>query len=111
MSCSIVEPEVFEPPAVVDAVDHRREPLDVGLSAGRGAAVKNDRSGAVLGQPPLDLLYQLLALLLVEFDRLAVDQIVDLGIAIAIGVILGSAGVSLIESLVRVVDGVERGAE
>src|SRR5215470_11206567 len=41
-------------------------------------------------------------------DRLAVDQLVDLGIAVPVGVVLGPAGVGLIENLVRIVDGFER---
>src|SRR5215467_756466 len=69
----LVEPEVFEAPAVVDAVDHRREPFDIMVATGRGSRVVNDRPGAVLGQPALDLPHQPLALVLVEFDRLPVD--------------------------------------
>src|SRR5215469_11710736 len=42
-----IEPEVFEAPAVVDAVDHRGEPLDIRLPAGRRSRVINDRSGAI----------------------------------------------------------------
>src|SRR5215475_2475148 len=66
----LVEPDVFEAPAVVDAVDHRREPFDIMVATGRGSRVVNDRPGAVLGQPTLDLPHQPLALVLVEFDRL-----------------------------------------
>src|SRR5215472_18271052 len=64
----LVEPDVFHAPAVEDAVDHDRPALDMRLPAGRPAVVKNDRPGAVVGQFPLDLPYQLLALLGVGFD-------------------------------------------
>ena len=50
-----VEPDVFEAPAVVDAVDHRRKPVDIRLPATRSARMVNDRSGSVLGKSPLDL--------------------------------------------------------
>src|SRR5216684_1273156 len=71
----LVEPDVFHPVAVVDAVDHRHEPLDVGLRAGAAARIEDDRSGAFLGQTPFDLPHQLLALFGVGFGRLLVDQL------------------------------------
>ena len=37
-----VEPDVFEPPAVVDAVDHDGQAFDPGLPAGPAARVKDD---------------------------------------------------------------------
>src|SRR5437660_12933074 len=37
---SLVEPDVFHPVTVVDAVDHRHEPFDVGLRAGPAARRK-----------------------------------------------------------------------
>src|SRR5712691_6706779 len=49
---SSIEPDVFHPVAVVDAVDHRRQPFDVRLRAGPAARVEDDRSGALLGQTP-----------------------------------------------------------
>ena len=79
-----VEPNIFHAPAVEDAVDHGRPPLDIGLPAGRAAVVKNDRPGAVLGQLALDLSHKLLALLGVGLDRLPIDQLVHLGTAIAV---------------------------
>src|SRR5229473_8503510 len=58
----LVEPDVFHAPAVVDAVDHDREPLDIGLLTGRAARIEDDRSCRILRQLPFDLPYQLLAL-------------------------------------------------
>ena len=50
-----VEPDVFHARAIGDAVDHYRQTLHIRLPAGRAAIVKDDRSGAVLRQFPLDL--------------------------------------------------------
>src|SRR5439155_4105233 len=75
---SSIEPDVFHPVAVVDAVDHRRQPLDVRLRAGPAARVEDDRPGALLGQTPFDLPDQLLAFFRVGLGRLLVDQLVDL---------------------------------
>ena len=58
----LVEPDVFHAPAVVDAVDHDREPFDIGLLAGRAARIEDDRSCRILRQLPFDLPYQLLTL-------------------------------------------------
>src|SRR5436305_465926 len=65
-----VEPDVFEAPAVVDAVDHDRQPLDRRLPAGALDIVEDDRPGAVLLQSPVDLPDQFLALVLVGQRRL-----------------------------------------
>src|SRR5438132_6360063 len=73
-----VEPDILEAPAVVDAVDHRRAALHIGMPARPGAVVPEDRPGCVLGQPPFDCPHQLLALLLVGLHRFQVDQMVDL---------------------------------
>src|SRR5438132_14149848 len=59
---SIVEPEVLVTKAIVDAVSHHRHPLYLGVTARCLPGVGNDRTRAVLGQPPFDLPYQLLAL-------------------------------------------------
>ena len=58
-----VEPDLFHAHAVVDAVDHRRVALHVGLPAGAGAVVVEHRARHVLGEPPLDVPHQVLALL------------------------------------------------
>src|SRR5437870_2972007 len=73
-----VEPDVLHPIAVVDAVDHGHEPLDVGLPAGRAARVEDDRPSPGLGQPLFDLPHQRFAFYRVGFARLPVDQFVDL---------------------------------
>src|SRR5215469_11144472 len=39
-----IEPDVFHAPAVEDAVDHDRQPLDIGLPADPALGVKNDRA-------------------------------------------------------------------
>src|ERR1700738_2340998 len=46
----LVEPDVLHSVAVVDAVDHRHEPLDIGLRTGAAARIEDDRPRAVLGQ-------------------------------------------------------------
>src|SRR5206468_12199069 len=51
----LVEPDVFHAPAVVDAVDHARQPLDEGLSAGRDARIEDDRTCRILRQLAFDL--------------------------------------------------------
>src|SRR5262249_57804990 len=57
----IFEPEVFETRAVVDAVDHQRQPFHPRLPAGGLTGIEDDRTNVVLGQSPLDLPHQLLA--------------------------------------------------
>jgi hypothetical protein len=70
---SAIEPEVFEARAVIDAVDHRCQALEVWFAAVRGARIKEYRAGVVFDQFPLDLPYSFLALLGVRLGRLAVD--------------------------------------
>src|SRR5258708_4342804 len=79
----LVEPDVFHTPAVIDAIDHDGEPLHIGLPAGRAARGKDDGPGAVLRQLPFDLPYQLFALLRIGFHRFPIDQLFDLGVAVA----------------------------
>src|SRR5437899_5577432 len=97
-----VEPDVFHAPAVEDAVDHDRQPLDMRLPAARAAVVKDDRPGAVFRQFALDLPYQLLALLGVGLDGLPIDQRVHLGTAVAVIVQLPTAPVIQVETEVRI---------
>src|SRR6202030_1096235 len=61
----LVEPDVFHAPAVVDAVDHDRQTLDLGVPAVAATAEKDERLRVVLSQPPLDVPDDVLALLLV----------------------------------------------
>jgi hypothetical protein len=78
-----IEPDVFHAVAVVDAVDHRLQPLDIGLRARPAARIEDDRPGAVLGQPPFDLPHQLFTFLPVGLGGLPVNQLVDFRIAVA----------------------------
>src|SRR6266568_8990852 len=78
-----IQPYILEAPAVVDAVDHHRQPFHLGLPAGRRAIVEDDRPGGVLLQFPVDLPYQLLALVLIRHRRLLVELLVELGVAVA----------------------------
>src|SRR6516225_10315592 len=79
-----VEPDVLPAVAVEDAVDHQCQPLHGWLPARSAAAVKDDRSGTVLGQPAFDLPHQLLALFLIGLDRLLLDQLVHCGVAVIV---------------------------
>src|SRR5260370_1200557 len=84
---------VFHPPAVVDAVDHDRQPLDRGLTAGRRAIIEDDRPRTLFLELPVDRPYQLLALLLVGFHRLAIEQLLHRPVAISGDVEGRAAGV------------------
>src|SRR6516225_2181697 len=103
-----VEPDVFEAPAVVDAVAHDSQPPDPGLPTGCPARVGDDRPDRVLLQFPVDLPDQLLALLLVGLDRLPVEPPLHLAIAVSEIITFGTAGVVLVEQLVRIVDRSQR---
>ena len=50
MSILIVEPEILVPIAVVDAVDHYGQALDLRVPASRATGVKDDRPGTDLRQ-------------------------------------------------------------
>ena len=79
-----VEPDVLEAPAVVDAVGHDRQVLEVRLAADCDVIVEEDRTGVVFNQFPLDLPHQLLALIDVGLGRLLINQLVNLWIAVAV---------------------------
>src|ERR1700730_494017 len=98
----LVEPDVLEARAVVDAVDHLGHPLHPWLVADRRARVKEDRPDVVLDQFPFDLPYQQPPLLRVGLYRLPVDQSIDFLVAISAIVARGAAGIVLIEILIRV---------
>ena len=89
VSISLVEPKVLVAVSVVDAVDHHGHPLHLRVTTRRLPGVEDDWPGAILRQPPFDFPHQLLALLFVGLGRLLVDQLVDLGTAIARVVALG----------------------
>jgi hypothetical protein len=101
---SPVEPYVFHAHPVVDRVDEHRIALDVGAPAGAGDAVVKDRAGDVFGHLFLDFPDELPTLLLVAFHGLSVNQLVELGAAIAVVVAFGITGVVLVERLVRLVE-------
>src|SRR5215471_9640524 len=79
-SALFVEPDVFEAPAVVDAVDHNGQPFHPGLPAGAAAGIENDGPDGVLRQPPFDLPDQFRALRRIGLHGLPVDQLIELGI-------------------------------
>src|SRR5260370_4149454 len=101
-----IEPDVFHAPAVVDAVAHDRQPLDIGLPAVPSRRVVDDRPGAILRQLLLDRPHQGLALVLISLDRLPVDHLVELGIAVSVIISFGAAYVILVQILVGIVDAV-----
>ena len=57
--CSAVEPNILETPAVIDAVDVNRHPLDIRLPASGGLVVSDDWAGDVLLQLAIDLPHHL----------------------------------------------------
>src|SRR2546430_4535069 len=81
--CLFVQPDVFHAPAVIDAVDHDRQALHMRLPAARADRIEQHRAHRRLGQLALDLPNDLLALFGIGFARLAVDQLVKLGIAVS----------------------------
>jgi hypothetical protein len=101
-----VEPDIFEAPAVVYAVGHYGEPLH--LWPPGTAAVIDDRPRSILGQFSFDLPDQLLAFLLIYLNRLRGNHLIELGIAVAGHVALGTARKTLIKILVWVVDSVPK---
>src|SRR4029077_10857831 len=100
----LVEPNVFHAQAVINAVDHQRVTLHIGVPARPRTVVPKDRTGRVLRKFALNRPHHLLALLLVEFHRLAVHHLVELRIAVAVIVALRSASEILVQCLVRIID-------
>src|SRR5580700_4467960 len=103
-SASSVEPDLFHAPTVVDAVDHDGQVLDLRVRADAAAIEVDQRPRAVLGQPPFDLPDQLVALVLVRFHRLLVNQLVHFGVAVAVVIADTAAGIVLVEQRIRIVD-------
>src|SRR6266566_6103485 len=79
-TASSLEPDVVEPPAIVHAVDHRRQALDPGVPAGCAAQVEDDRPGALFLQPAVDLPDQLPAFFPVGFCGLTAERRFELAI-------------------------------
>src|ERR1700736_6280129 len=99
----LVQPDVLEARAVVDAIDHLGHPLHPWLVADRRARVEEDRPDVVLDQLSFDIPYQT-PFLRVGLYRLPVDQRIDFLVAVSAIVARGAAGIVLIEILIRVVE-------
>src|SRR5262249_23949917 len=72
---SAVEPDVFHAPAIVLAVHHDGQPLNLGLIAGAKPRVVDDRPGTVLLQLPIDVPDQFPARVLVGCGRPFAEQL------------------------------------
>ena len=99
-----VEPHVFHAPAVVLAVDHDGQPLELRLQAGCETGVINDRARPVLLQFPVDLPDEVPAFLSIGQHRLLDEQLLAFRVAISGVVALRAAAVVLEELLVGIVD-------
>src|SRR6266446_1315982 len=97
-----VEPDVFHAPAVVDAVDHQGQSLDIRLPAGRAAAVKDDRPGDIFRQLALNLPQHFFAPRGVALARLPLDQLIDFGVAVAVPIKARTAAIEVVEDRVWV---------
>src|SRR5260221_10046924 len=96
----LLEPDVFQAPAVVHAVNHRRQALDLRMPAGRAAGVEDDRPRPLLLQPLVDIPDHPLTLFLVGFGRLSPELLFELVIAVAGEVAVGFASIALVKLLV-----------
>src|ERR1700720_3828394 len=99
-----IQPDVFEAPAIVDAVDHYRQALDPGLPAGAAGRVKDDWANRSFRQYPFELPDNPLALFRIGLHRLLIDEFIELGIAVAGIISRCAADEILVEHLVRVID-------
>src|SRR5215469_4927390 len=79
-----VEPDVFHAPAIEMAVHDLGEALDPGLASIRTTGIEQDRPRDIRRQPALNLPENRLAPLRVALARLLFDQLLYLGVAIAI---------------------------
>src|SRR5882672_6169573 len=89
----LVHPDVFVTIAVIGAVHHDGDALDVRLPARTLTTVEDDRARHVLLQFLVDFPDQLLALLLVGFGGLLVEQLLDFLVAVVGVVPLRAAGI------------------
>jgi hypothetical protein len=78
----LVEPDILQPPIVIDAVLVQDDAFDVGMPAGCRDIVQDDGPCHIEGQFALGLPHHLLALGLIGLLRLLEDQRVDLGVAV-----------------------------
>src|SRR4051812_12452203 len=101
-STLLIEPPVFAAVCVVEAVDHQGHVLDIGLPAGAGAGIEDDRAGDLLGGPAFDRPDHLLALFLVALHRLPLDHLVDLRIAITVPIEARAAAIEQVEDRVGI---------
>src|ERR1700720_3952749 len=92
----LVEPDVFHAPAVVDAIDHRRQTFRLGVPAGCAPRLKNDRPRSLLLQCSIDIPDQLSAPLQVGLARLSMKQILEPAIAVSGKVAVGFASITLV---------------
>ena len=91
----LVQPHVLVTIAIIRAVHHDGDALDIRLPARAPAAVEDDRTSDVLLQLLVDLPDQLLALLDIRFLRLLVEQLFDVLVAVVRVVPLRAAGIVL----------------
>src|SRR6266446_7272414 len=98
----LIEPDVFHAIAVEEAVDHDGQSFDPGLPAGPIAVVKDNRPGAIPSQLAFDCPHQLLAPSRVGLDRLLLDQLVHLRVAVTVPILARTASVKQIEDRVGV---------
>src|SRR5215469_15428454 len=78
-----IEPDILHTKVVDDVVDHHRPALHRRLPAIGEAVVEDDRAGPVLRQLSFDLPHQLPTRSRIGFNRLPIEQLFELGIAIA----------------------------
>src|SRR5215472_4764084 len=93
----VVEPQILEAVAVVDAVDHYRHALQPRLPAVRHAGIEDGRPGIVFSQSLFDGPHHPLTLLEIALHRLAVDHLVDFRVAIPGVISLRTANIVLVK--------------
>ena len=100
----LVEPDVFKTGAIVNAVDHADQTVDVWPPAGDAGHVQDVRARVFFDQLLLDLPNQLPPLTGVGFLRLPVDQLVNRLVAISGVIAQGAAFVIFVELRIGIVD-------